>query len=114
MVKYNQLQLDTAFQALSDHTRRDILERLSRKNLRASELAHHYRISFPAVSKHLKILEKSHLVHRTKVGREHIFSLERKRLEYIKSWLQFYTDYWNQQLDRLDTHLKGGEKNGKL
>lgn len=82
-------QLDMVFQALSDGTRRDILQRLrtSKELLTVNEIAGIYDISLPAISRHLKVLEEAGLVLRQRHGREHHISLNLPSLKYSSTWL---------------------------
>jgi DNA-binding transcriptional ArsR family regulator len=106
MVKYNQKQLNNIFHALADQTRRDIIERLSKEQYTATELANKYKISFPAVSKHLRVLESAKLVNNSRLGRQHIFSLNSDELNKAKLWVTYWSGYWNLQLDNLEKFLK--------
>ena len=81
MVKYKQDNLDRAFAALSDSTRRAILARLSEGEAQVTELAEPFGISLPAVSKHLKVLEKAHLITRHIDGRVHRFHVNPEPLQ---------------------------------
>jgi DNA-binding transcriptional ArsR family regulator len=106
MVKYKQRQLDALFSALSDATRRSMIERLSDTSLTASELAQAYRISFPAVSKHLKVLRQARIVTSVRRGRQHIFSINAGQLEQAREWMEHWAHYWNHQFDNLEKFLK--------
>lgn len=81
MVKYQ--PIDSIYSSLSDSTRRTILERIKNENLDLAEIAKEYNISLPAVSKHLKVLEKADLITRQKKGREYTFTLK----EAAKFWI---------------------------
>lgn len=109
MAKYNTQNLNQIFYALSDPTRRDIVQRLSGHSLAATQIAEHYRISFPAVSKHLKILEKADLVKRTRAGRQHSFRLRVEKLEQVNAWLKHWSGFWNSRLDSLEKYLAQGK-----
>ena len=106
MVKYNQTQLNNIFHALADQTRRDIVERLSKEQFSATELAQKYNVSFPAVSKHLRVLEAAKLVKNSHLGRQRIFSLNTEELNKAKAWMSHWSAYWNLQLDNLEEFLK--------
>ena len=106
MVKYNTAQLDQIFSALSDQTRRGIVVNLTRQTLSAQELATPYEMSLPAVSKHLKVLERAKLVHRQIKGRTHLFSLNIKTLQKASDWLTFHQHFWQQNLSQLEDYLK--------
>jgi DNA-binding transcriptional ArsR family regulator len=94
--------LDGVFGALSDPVRRHIVERLTRGELTAGAIAADYAISQPAVSKHLKVLERSGLVKRTIVGREHHLRLAPRAMQTAAHWLDRQTAFWNASFDRLD------------
>lgn len=110
MVKYHQspkeLQLDRIFSALSDQTRRDMIERLSAGQKSASDLASLYNISFPAVSKHLRVLQQSNLAQVTKVGRQRIFRINPAQLRQVQTWIQYWSHFWNASMDNLENFLK--------
>lgn len=104
--------IDIVFHALSDPTRRDILERLSQKNLTMSEVAHSYDFSFPTITKHVAVLQKAKLVKKEKRGRENMLSLKYENLKVASDYVAFYKKYWSDQLANLETFLeKGGEGN---
>ena len=99
--------LTAIFSALADPSRREILERL-RKNKEAtvSELAEPLEMSLPAVSKHLKILEKAGLLKRRKDGRTHFMRLNPGPLKNASEWLAYYEQFWTESFDRLDQYLR--------
>jgi len=105
MVNNIQKQLDGIFHALSDQTRRDIVQRLSQEQHTASELAEKYSMSFPAVSKHLRVLRQSRLVKGQRLGRRHIFSINSQELNKARAWMQHWSKYWNDRLDNLENFL---------
>lgn len=100
MVKYDNT-LDNVFSALSDPTRRAILTRLSQGEHTVSELAEPFDMSLPAISKHLRILEKSGLIHRRKEGRTHYLSLLASPMQTASEWLQNYRQFWDDSFDAL-------------
>ena len=106
MVKYKDNKLDATFSALSDPTRRAILARLAQGEAQVTELAEPFGISLPAVSKHLKVLEKAQLITRRKQGRIHRFTVNPKPIDSAKSWIETYQHYWEQQLDSLAAYLE--------
>ncbi len=111
MVKYTSEKIDRIFYSLSDSKRRKILERISEKSINVSEIAKPFNISLPAISKHLKILEKAKLVERKRVGREFKFSLCPKPLREVSRYISFYSRFWDEKLNNLEKYLrKGGEK----
>ena len=97
--------LDDIFFALCDATRREILSRLAQGSTTVGELGKPFRISAPAVSKHLKILETAELIERRVVGRTHLCSLAPKGLETAENWLNFHGRFWESQLDELGRFL---------
>ncbi|WP_455375635.1 ArsR/SmtB family transcription factor [Kaarinaea lacus] len=105
MVKYNNELLDATFGALSDPTRRAILARLSRGEAQVSELAEPFGMSLPAVSKHLRVLEKAKLITRQIDGRVHRLRINPKPLQSAQNWIEHYEKFWKQQLSSLETYL---------
>src|SRR5437763_441697 len=103
MVKHS-ATLDGVFGALSDPVRRRIVERLAHGELTAGAIAADFSISQPAVSKHLKVLERSGLLKRTIVGREHHLRLAPKPISAATHWLEKQRAFWDASFDRLD-HL---------
>ena len=99
-------RLDLLFHALSDPTRRRILVRLTVGPARVSELARPFRMSLPAVSKHLKILERAHLLSRSVDGRIHRLALTPHTLNRIETWLDPFRAYWETQLTALGRDLE--------
>jgi DNA-binding transcriptional ArsR family regulator len=94
-------RLDHLFGALSDRTRRKMVARLARKPATIGELAEPFAMSLPAVSKHVRVLERAGLVRRTIDGRLHRCALERKRLQAANDWIERYTSFWDDTLDAL-------------
>ena len=97
--------LDLAFAALSDPTRRRIVARLTRGEIRVTDLAQPFAMSLNAVSKHVKMLERAGLVRRTRVGREHYLRLRAQPLRQVQDWVSQYERFWNQRLDALGEFL---------
>lgn len=110
MVKYQ--MLDRTFAALSDPTRRDILERLARGPASISELAHPFGISLPGLLKHIRVLEEADLVTTQKKGRTRECSLGPAQLDDATEWIEGYRQRWERRLDRLESYLsrKKGER----
>lgn len=106
MVKYSDESLNHTFAALSDPTRRAILARLSEGEAQMTELAEPFGMSLPAVSKHLKVLEKANLIQRKIDGRIHRFSVKPEPLISAKSWIETYQQFWDSQLDALGDFLE--------
>jgi DNA-binding transcriptional ArsR family regulator len=94
-------RLDTVFSALSDPTRRAILERLARSQASVTELAAPFDMSLPAISKHLRVLEHAGLIAREKEGRVHHMRLTATAMKDAAEWLGHYRQFWTDQLDSL-------------
>ncbi len=97
--------LDLVFSALSDPTRRKILEHLARGEASVQEIAEPYDMSLPAVSKHLRVLEDAGLVTREREGRLHRMSLNSKPLREATAWLERYRAFWEGKFDALEKFL---------
>jgi len=98
--------LSATFAALADPTRRAILARLSLGETSVSELAEPFEISLPAVSKHLKVLERAGLVARGREAQWRPCRIDAGPLREAADWLEHYRRFWEQSLDRLDEYLK--------
>ncbi|MBT2587660.1 helix-turn-helix transcriptional regulator [Arthrobacter sp. ISL-95] len=98
--------LDAAFAALADPTRRAILTTLARGDATVSELAAPFSMSLPAVSKHLKVLETSGLISRSRSAQYRPCHLERVVLDDIGEWIEQHRRLWNERFDKLDEHLQ--------
>ncbi|HZA01962.1 MAG TPA: metalloregulator ArsR/SmtB family transcription factor [Hyphomicrobiaceae bacterium] len=102
MVNFSDNQLDLAFTALADPTRRAILDRLSQDNqLAVSEIAKPFAVSLPAVMKHLDVLSRAGLIEREKTGRTVRCRIIAAPLETAIQWLSRYERFWSQRLDAL-------------
>jgi len=110
MVKSNAARLDSVFHALSDTTRRSILRDVSRREKSVGDLAKPYKMSLAAVSKHLKVLESADLIARERRGNFQIVRLNTQNLKAAEEWLAYYENFWNRQLDALQSYL---EKEGE-
>lgn len=97
--------LDLVFSALADRTRRAILARLARDDASVADLTSLFAMSQPAVSKHLKVLEKAGLVSRTQQGTMRLSHLEARPLAEATRWLGTYREYWEESFNRLDALL---------
>ena len=106
MVYYSESALDDIFSALSDPTRRSILERLTQGEATVSELAEPHEMSIQAVSKHLRKLEAAGLVRRRRDGREVHCRLQTEPMRRAVSWIEERRRFWEVRLDRLETVLK--------
>lgn len=104
MLQYSET-LDLAFHALSDPSRRGMVERLSRGPASVSELAEPFKMSLSAVVQHLRILETSGLVRTEKIGRVRTCQLEPKALRSTESWITERRTFWENRLDRLGEFL---------
>jgi DNA-binding transcriptional ArsR family regulator len=93
---------DDIFHALSHSARREMLDRLSGSDLTVGELAEPYEMSLAAASKHIKVLERAGLVHRTVNGRTHVCRLEPSPLHSASAWLRHYERFWTERLAALD------------
>jgi DNA-binding transcriptional ArsR family regulator len=102
--------LDTAFSALSDPTRRAIVERLARGPKRVTEIAEPFDISLAAVSKHIQVLERAGLVKREREGREHVLSLDARPLREVARYASRFERFWNEKLDRFEAFVVAIEK----
>jgi DNA-binding transcriptional ArsR family regulator len=98
-------RLSTTFAALADPTRRAILARLTLGERSVSELAEPFDMSLPAVSKHLKVLERAGLIARGREAQWRPCRLEATPLQDIDAWLERYRLFWEQSFDRLDQYL---------
>ncbi len=97
--------LDLAFAALADPTRRRIVAKLTRGETRVTDLALPFDMSLNAVSKHIKVLEGAGLVRRARVGREHYLRLRAQPLREVARWTSQYERFWTQRLDALGEFL---------
>lgn len=93
------------FQALADPTRRAILARLASGEASVNDLAKPFAISQPAISKHLKVLERAGLISRSREAQYRPCRLEPEALKKVDEWLENYRRLWNARLDRLETYL---------
>jgi len=94
--------MNAALWAISDQTRRAILDRLARGPARVTDIAAPFSMSLAAVSKHVKVLEQAGLVRRTRQGREHTLELEAEPLREVMRWTARFERFWNERLDRLE------------
>ena len=106
MVKYSSNPLDRTFAALADPTRRRILGHLARGDKCVTHLARPHAMSLPAVSKHLRVLEKAGLLRRRRYGRIHEMQLEARPLKQAAQWVEEYRKFWEGSLDRLADYLE--------
>jgi DNA-binding transcriptional ArsR family regulator len=106
MVNIQSSELDLLFQALSDPTRRQILSMLNTGTSTIGQLADPFKMSLPAISKHIRILEKAKLLNRKKIGRIHECSMNPEALKTVEECIQFYTHFWNERLDVFAQNLE--------
>jgi DNA-binding transcriptional ArsR family regulator len=107
MVEYI-FQLDSIFHSLADPIRRDILRRVASSDLSVGELAEKYSVSFAAISKHLKVLEKARLISKKKEGKKQIVTLAPSALESADEYLEHYRLLWQSRHDKLAQLLNEG------
>jgi DNA-binding transcriptional ArsR family regulator len=105
--------LDRTFGALADPTRRAILTRLASGEATVGELAAPFSMSQPAVSKHLKVLERAGLISRGRDAQWRPCKLEPAPLKEVADWVEEYRALWEQRLDRLDEYLRELQEPGK-
>jgi DNA-binding transcriptional ArsR family regulator len=98
--------LDAAFTALADPTRRAIVGRLAQGGATVNELAEPFDMSLPAVSKHLKVLERSGLISRSRRAQYRPCHLEREALDVAADWIEENRRIWAERFDQLDRHLR--------
>jgi DNA-binding transcriptional ArsR family regulator len=100
------IDLNTTFAALADPTRRAILARLALGEASVTELADPFAMSLPAVSKHLKVLQRAGLITQGRAAQWRPCRLEATPLKDAADWLEHYRRFWNESFDRLDEHLR--------
>jgi DNA-binding transcriptional ArsR family regulator len=99
-------RLSVIFGALADPTRRAILARLADGDATVTELAEPFSISMPAISRHLKVLERAGLISRSRSGQWLSSTLEAAPLKEATDWMERYRRYWDENFTRLDAHLR--------
>jgi DNA-binding transcriptional ArsR family regulator len=100
-----QSTLDLTFQALADPTRRQVLASLRSGPASVSELAEPFEMALPSFMQHLRVLEKSGLVHSHKIGRVRTFKIVPEALKEAKGWLAEQLEFWDRRLNQLDNYL---------
>src|SRR5205809_3518849 len=103
-------QLSLTFAALADPTRRSILTRLAQGEATVTELAKPFPVSLPAISRHLKVLERAGLISRNRSAQSRPSSLRAERLQEATAWMETYREMWESRMDRLDKHLREIQK----
>ena len=114
MVQYTQARLDHSFAAISDATRRGVLEQLGRSDASITDLAQKFHMTLTGMRKHVGVLEQAGLVRTEKVGRVRTCMLGPRRLEAETAWLEKYRQLWDARFDELEKvvdKLKREEKN---
>jgi DNA-binding transcriptional ArsR family regulator len=106
MVNYSTTALDATFGALSDPTRRAILARLAQGEAMVTELAEPFRVSLPAISKHVRVLEAAGLLEREVDGRVHRCRLAAEPMKNAAAWIEQYRVFWELQFDALAKYLE--------
>jgi DNA-binding transcriptional ArsR family regulator len=102
MVQYSSAHLDASFAALSDATRRGVLERLGRSDASITDLAHRFNMTLTGMKKHVAVLEQAGLVTTAKIGRVRRCTLGPLRLEDETEWIDRYRQLWDERFDELD------------
>lgn len=106
MVQYSKVHLDNSFAALSDATRRGVLEQLGRADASITELAEKFHMTLTGMKKHVGVLEQAGLVTTEKVGRVRTCKLGSRRLEEEAAWIESYRQLWTARFDDLDKVLE--------
>jgi DNA-binding transcriptional ArsR family regulator len=102
MVQYTRARLDTSFAAISDATRRGVLEQLGRSDASITDLAEKFHMTLTGIKKHVGVLEAAGLVTTRKVGRVRTCKLGPRRLEEETAWIERYRQLWDARFDELD------------
>ena len=97
---------EATFQALADPTRRAVLDLLRRGSQPAGEIAHAFPVSRPAISRHLRLLRRAHLVREHREGRHRVYHLNPEPLRAVDSWLDQYRNFWKLNLTNLKTFVE--------
>ncbi len=112
MVQYQEARLDASFAALSDATRRGILERLGRADASITELAGRFHMTLTGMKKHIAVLERTGLVTTEKAGRVRTCTLGPRRLEEEAAWMDSYRQLWHARFDELDRIVEELKRSG--
>src|SRR5262245_16207220 len=105
MVNRDDASLDRVFQALADPTRRRILFRVAKSSCTVSDIAKPFSISAPAISRHLKVLERARMIERVRSGKLHRLRIKRRTLGQAQNVLEKLADFWGRRLDNLEELL---------
>ena len=114
MVQYTLARLDASFAALSDATRRGVLEQLGRSEASITDLAEKFHMTLTGIKKHVGVLEAAGLVTTEKIGRVRTCKLGRRRLEEETAWLERYRQLWESRFDELDKVVEELEQKEKV
>jgi DNA-binding transcriptional ArsR family regulator len=112
MVQYMRSHLDASFAAISDATRRGVLEQLGRADASISDLAEKFHMTLTGMKKHVGVLERAGLVTTKKVGRVRTCRLGLRRLETEAAWIESYRQLWDTRFDELDTVIEELKRKG--
>jgi DNA-binding transcriptional ArsR family regulator len=114
MVQYCQTRFDASFAALSDATRRGVLEKLGRADASITELAEKFHMTLTGMKKHVRVLEQAGLVTTEKVGRVRTCTLGLRRLEEEAAWIERYRQLWDARFDELDKVVEELQRKEKV
>ena len=114
MVQYSQTRFDASFAALSDATRRGVLEQLGRSDASITDLAEKFHMTLTGMKKHVGVLERAGLVKTEKVGRVRTCKLGLRRLEEEAAWIESYRQLWAARFDALDAVVEELKQNKKI
>jgi len=114
MVQYARARLDASFAALSDATRRGVLEQLGRSEASITDLADKFHMTLTGMKKHVGVLEQAGLVTTEKVGRVRTCKLGTRRLEEVTAWIESYRQLWDSRFDELDEVVKELKRKEKV
>src|ERR1700754_351962 len=102
MVQYSRAPVDASFGALSDATRRGVLEQLGRADASITDLAERFHMTLTGMKKHVGVLERARLITTEKVGRVRTCKLGPRRLDDVTDWIERYRQLWDARFDELD------------
>jgi len=105
---YRSPPADAVFAAIADATRRTIMQRVARRRLTAGELARGFRMSRPAVSKHVRVLVRAGLLRQRREGRHRLYELDAAPLRQVDGWVAQYRDFWRTNLRSLKSYVESG------
>src|SRR5579862_5948138 len=114
MVQYSRTRFDASFAALSDATRRGVLEQLGRADASITDLAEKFHMTLTGMKKHVGVLEQAGLVTTQKIGRVRTCKLGLRRLEEEAAWIDKYRQLWDARFDELDTVVEGLKRQDRI